>query len=70
MAVKFTISGPDAEIIEPAARALCYESGGNCFAANPCKSRALCRVEGWATYTDDVETVLKAIREKHRITRK
>jgi hypothetical protein len=68
---EFTLSGKDAQIIEDAARALCHENGGNCITAQGhCKGRGKCRLEGWSSYTDDVETVLKVIREKHSIAAK
>lgn len=69
MMVKVTsfVEGKDAALIERGARALCHRSGSNCYARNGCASRAKCRMGGWATYVDDVERLLSAIRETHRI---
>jgi hypothetical protein len=64
--VTFTCKGKDAEIVEAAARQLCFEGQGNCYQPK-CKNRQKCRVEGWASYTGDVESVLRVIRETSAI---
>lgn len=62
--------GPDASIIELAARTLCREGGGNCWGGKRCASISKCHHEGWPTYAGYVETVLKVIRKTHVIAPK
>lgn len=66
--VSYFVEGPDALLIEMAARSLCLNSGGNCYGGKSCGKREKCRMEGWTSYVDEVELVLSVVREKHTIS--